>query len=130
MARFHRIKNGLVVNTEVWNVQPVDGGGFVFIPANTGGPGWTWDGTNLIPPPPPPIPPIPQITFVRRVITEGLWDAFSDVMAATAVRRRVWDQMKMTGDPIDSASVPVRNLLTAAGATQAQIDRIMDPSFP
>lgn len=125
MARFHRVKNGVVVNTELWDVQPANGGGFIFIPAPVGSPGWTWDGFSLSPPPATLAPPISQITFVRRVIAEGLWDALSDLMAATPARRRIWDQMKMTGDPLDVNSVPVRNLLTAAGATQVQIDRIM-----
>lgn len=125
MARFHRIKNGIVVNTEVWNVQPLDGGGFIFIPATTGSPGWTFDGTNLTPPVPPLFTLIPIEEFARRVIAEGLWDALSDVMAATPARRRIWDQMKITRDPISSDSVPVRNILTASGATSNQIDRIM-----
>lgn len=69
--------------------------------------------------------PIPLEVFCQRIEAEGLWDSFSDVMNNTAARRRIWDQMCAIRRPIPADSATARNVLTAAGATAAQIARIM-----
>lgn len=124
MPRYHRIKDGVVVNTERAASLP-SAEGFTFIQSNIGGPGWLWDGNTLSAPPAPPPAPIPLEEFGRRVKTEGLWDALSDLMHATNARRRIWDEMRTIREPIPVDSAPVRNALSAAGATADQISRIM-----
>ena len=63
--------------------------------------------------------------LIRRIMAEGLWDNFSDFMNATALRRRIWDEMKILREDVLPDNARARQLLAALGATQDQIERIM-----
>jgi hypothetical protein len=72
--------------------------------------------------------PTKEIAFtllIRRIMAENLWDAFSDFMNATAIRRRIWDEMKILRESVPPDNIRARQLLAGISATQEQIDRIM-----
>lgn len=70
MPKYHLIKSGVVENTVVWDVTPPGDAypGFTVIEANSGGPGWTWNGTTLSPPAAPPVPVPAQITRLQLIL--------------------------------------------------------------
>lgn len=80
MARYLRIKDGVVQNAEVWTAEPSQDG-FTFVQSSVGGPGWRYEEGNLIEP--EPVGDAPASIDIAEFLARVTSDEYTAVMALT-----------------------------------------------
>lgn len=119
--RIAHVRDGLVVNVSVGELaDTVAAEGETLLDAGPAGPGWTWDGTQLQPPPDPPSPPGPPrlitvFAFRMRLTNDEKTAIY--VAAATIPQLRVWLDDLATASWVDLDLPQLRTALMSLEGT-------------
>ena len=120
----HIIESGVVVNTILATVAEAQAAfpNAICTIGDTGGIGWTWDGTTLTPPPAPP-PAIPQVVSRAQFILALLQlDLLDEVEAAIAQADRATQINYKERLEFERNYPLVTTMAQALGKTEAEID--------